>query len=114
MESTLKPEILYRLKKIESAVQRLITQNEKVETVNDYYCTPWGMERLESSCMLLIAVGESIKGIDKDSNKQLLPHYIPKLIGKEPWAYEISSLTTILTLTVTRYLMSSNPIYRHC
>lgn len=60
MESTLKPEILYRLKKIESAVQRLITQNEKVETVNDYYCTPWGMERLESSCMLLIAVGESI------------------------------------------------------
>ena len=62
MESTLKPEILYRLKKIESAVQRLITQNEKVETVNDYYCTPWGMERLESSCMLLIAVGESIKG----------------------------------------------------
>ena len=75
MESTLKSEILYRLKKIESAVQRLITQNEKVETANDYYCTPWGMERLESSCMLLIAVGESIKGIDKDTNKQLLPLY---------------------------------------
>jgi uncharacterized protein with HEPN domain len=33
------------------------------------------MERLESSCMLLIAVGESIKGIDKDTNKQLLPLY---------------------------------------
>lgn len=44
MESTLKSEILYRLKKIEAAVQRLITQNDKVKTVNDYYCTPWGME----------------------------------------------------------------------
>lgn len=75
MESTLKSELLYRLKKIEVAVHRLITQNESVKTVNDYYCTPWGMERLESSCMLLIAVGESIKGIDKDTHKQLLPLY---------------------------------------
>lgn len=75
MESSLKQEILYRLKKIETAVQRLITQNEMVKTTNDYYCTPWGMERLESSCMLLIAVGESIKGLDKDTNKQLLPLY---------------------------------------
>jgi hypothetical protein len=40
MESSLKQEILYRLKKIETAVQRLITQNEMVKTVNDYYCTP--------------------------------------------------------------------------
>ena len=31
MESTLKTEILYRLKKIETAVQRLITQNEEVK-----------------------------------------------------------------------------------
>ena len=75
MESTPKSEILYRLKKIETAVQRILSQNEKVMTVNDYYCTPWGMERLESTCMLLIAVGESLKGIDKDTHKQLLPLY---------------------------------------
>ena len=75
MESTHKSEILYRLKKIEAAVRRIIFQNEKVETVNDYYTTPWGMERLESTCMLLIAVGESLKGIDKDTHKQLLPLY---------------------------------------
>lgn len=75
MVSMLKSELLYRLKKIEAAVQRIITQNEHVETVNDYYCTPWGMERLESTCMLLIAVGESLKGIDKDTRKQLLPLY---------------------------------------
>ena len=71
----LKSELIYRLQKIRDAVQRLINQNENVETVNDYYCTPWGMERLESSCMLLLAIGESLKGIDKDTNKELLPLY---------------------------------------
>lgn len=35
--------------------------------------TPAGMERLESTCMLLIAIGESIKGIDKLTDKRLLP-----------------------------------------
>lgn len=33
------------------------------------------MERLESTCMLLIAVGESIKGIDKLTNKELLTQF---------------------------------------
>ena len=75
MGSMLKSELIYRLQKIRDAVQRLINQNENVETVNDYYCTPWGMERLESSCMLLLAIDESLKGIDKDTNKELLPLY---------------------------------------
>ena len=76
MESMLKSELIYRLQKIRDAVQRLINQNENVETVNDYYCTPWGMERLESSCMLLLAIGESLKGIDKDTNRT--PTYISR------------------------------------
>ena len=75
MESMLKSELLYRLNKIKTATQRLITQNEQVESVKDYYNTPWGMERLESSCMLLLAIGESLKGIDKDTNKKLFPLY---------------------------------------
>lgn len=33
------------------------------------------MERLESTCMLLIAIGESIKGVDKLTNKELLPQF---------------------------------------
>lgn len=37
--------------------------------------SPAGMERLESTCMLLIAIGESIKGIDKITGKDLLPLY---------------------------------------
>lgn len=37
--------------------------------------TPSGMERLESICMLLIAVGESVKRIDKATNGGLLSRY---------------------------------------
>ena len=30
------------------------------------------MEKLDAACMLLIAIGESIKGFDKVTNKQIL------------------------------------------
>lgn len=33
------------------------------------------MEKLESTCMLLIALGEGIKGVDKLTEKQLLSKY---------------------------------------
>ena len=33
------------------------------------------MERWESTCMLLIAIGEGLKGIDKITDKQLLVRY---------------------------------------
>lgn len=33
------------------------------------------MERLESTCMLLIAIGEGVKGVDKLTEKKLLSHY---------------------------------------
>lgn len=39
------------------------------------------MERLESTCMLLIAIGESIKGVDKLTNKGLLTQF-PKVDWK--------------------------------
>jgi len=37
--------------------------------------TPEGMEKLDSICMLLIATGESLKNIDKITNKQLFSRY---------------------------------------
>ena len=33
------------------------------------------MERLESTCMLLIAIGEGVKGVDKLTDKKLLSFY---------------------------------------
>lgn len=66
--------ILSSLKKIKETLERIIHNSEEIDTYN-YYNSSSGMERLESTCMLLIAIGENIKGIDKITNKQLLSHY---------------------------------------
>ena len=67
--------VLAALAKIEQTVERVIVNSEQITSYNYYYMSPAGMERLESTCMLLIAIGESIKGIDKITNKELLPQY---------------------------------------
>ena len=48
---------------------------QAIDSYHYYLITPAGMERLESTCMLLMAVGEGIKGVDKMTNKNLLVHY---------------------------------------
>ena len=67
--------VLVALSKIEQTVERVIANSEQITSYNYYYMSPAGMERLESTCMLLIAIGESIKGIDKITNKELLSKY---------------------------------------
>ena len=39
------------------------------------YLSPTGMEKLDAACMVLIALGESVKTLDKLTGKQLLPTY---------------------------------------
>ena len=67
--------VLSALRKIEQTVSRVIANSEQITSYDYYYLSPAGMERLESTCMLLIAIGESIKGIDKLTNKEFLPQY---------------------------------------
>ncbi|MFA5233029.1 MAG: HepT-like ribonuclease domain-containing protein [Sulfurimonas sp.] len=42
---------------------------------NDFMDTKEGQEKLDSICMKLIAVGESLKNIDKITDKKLLNYY---------------------------------------
>jgi uncharacterized protein with HEPN domain len=63
------------LERIESSVERIIENSNRIESYQYYYNSPGGMERLESTCMLLIAIGESLKGIDKLTDKALLSKY---------------------------------------
>ena len=67
--------VLAALSKIKQTVERVISNSEQITSYKYYYMSPAGMERLESTCMLLIAIGESIKGIDKITSKELLPQY---------------------------------------
>lgn len=68
-------ETISLLDKTISTVTRLISQSERVKCVNDYLDSPWGMERLESTSMLLIVMGESLKGLDKLTGGMLLSQY---------------------------------------
>jgi uncharacterized protein with HEPN domain len=76
MESMHDEELLYySLKRIASTIERIINNSKTIDDSQYYVLSPAGMERLESTCMLLLAIGESIKGIDKMTRKQLLPNY---------------------------------------
>ena len=60
--------LYYSLKRIASTIERIIDNSKAIDDSQYYLLSPTGMERLESTCMLLLAIGESIKGI----------HYCPK------------------------------------
>ena len=63
------------LKKIFQTVERILANSETITSPSFYLLTPYGMERLESTCMLLIAIGEGVKGVDKLTDKKLLSFY---------------------------------------
>ena len=60
---------------ITKALQTIGQRFEPVTCVNDFTNSPNGMEKLDSICMLLIAIGESLKNIDKITDKKLLIQY---------------------------------------
>ncbi len=68
-------QLLYLLRKIEQTLIRVIDNSVHIDTYQYYYLTSAGLERLESTCMLLIAIGESVKGVDKLTEKSLLSQY---------------------------------------
>ena len=60
------------LKQIEEAIVRLQERTSNIHSVDDFLLSPNGMEKLDAACMLLIAIGESLKGFDKVTEKSVL------------------------------------------
>lgn len=63
------------LTQISDAVHTALERFEAVSDVSYFTDTPSGKEKLDSICMLLIAIGESLKNIDKITNNELLAKY---------------------------------------
>ena len=57
------------------ATQKVSQRFKKIKTVSNFTDSPAGMEKLDSICMLLIAIGESLKNIDKITEQSLLKQY---------------------------------------
>ena len=63
------------LEDILSAIERLEERTKEVHSTEDFLCSSSGMVLLDATCMLLIAIGESLKNLDKTTNGLLLPTY---------------------------------------
>lgn len=53
------------LQQIANAIQQMKIWNENILCADDYYSSPEGMKNLAASCMLIEAIGETIRQIDK-------------------------------------------------
>ena len=60
---------------IEDVLKTIQKRTESITSSSDFLCSDSGMILLDSVCMKLVAVGESIKNIDKITNKQLFRDY---------------------------------------
>lgn len=74
---------------VQSILEQMILSCERVEkrfstihSINDFLDTEEGIEKLDAICMQLIALGESVKNLDKITNKSLLSHY-PQIVWSE-------------------------------
>ena len=67
--------VLEVLGQIRTASQTILGRFKSVKTVSDFTDSPAGREKLDSICMLLIAIGESLKKLDKITESLLLPKY---------------------------------------
>ena len=63
------------LQQISDAVQKVSYRFESIVTPEEFTNSTGGMEKLDSICMQLIAIGESLKNIDKITDNKLLTKY---------------------------------------
>jgi uncharacterized protein with HEPN domain len=63
------------LTQILKSADTILYRFQLVKEVKDFTDSPAGMEKLDSICMQLIAMGESLKNIDKITDSSLLSEY---------------------------------------
>lgn len=63
------------LEDILSAIDRVEERTKDVRSVDDFLCSSSGTLLLDATCMLLMAIGESLKNLDKTTKGLLLPTY---------------------------------------
>ena len=63
------------LSQIKDTLSMIMARTSHIHKVDDFYMNESGMILLDSVCMKLIAVGESVKNLDKITDKELLVNY---------------------------------------
>ena len=63
------------LEDILSAIGKVEERTKNIQSIDDFLGSSSGMVLLDATCMLLIAIGESLKNLDKTTDGKLLPTY---------------------------------------
>ena len=63
------------LKQVYNSTQTIKRRFEPVKSATDFTKSDTGLEKLDAICMQLIAIGESLKNLDKITNHSLLLNY---------------------------------------
>ena len=71
-DKELAQEILHQ---IYEASQTILKRFDPIKSPDDFAASESGMEKMDAICMQLVAIGESLKNLDKITNKALLPQY---------------------------------------
>jgi len=67
--------VLEILEQIRDAIQTIQRRFEPIRSADDFTNSEAGVEKLDAICMQLIAIGESLKNLDKITDNSLLPRY---------------------------------------
>ncbi|MBW1754053.1 MAG: DUF86 domain-containing protein [Deltaproteobacteria bacterium] len=63
------------LSQILRSVQTILKRFEPIKSPEDFTVSDASLEKLDAICMQLIAIGESLKNLDKVTDNSLLPQY---------------------------------------
>ncbi|WP_288242391.1 HepT-like ribonuclease domain-containing protein [uncultured Bacteroides sp.] len=97
---------LHTLELIRSSLEQIEKRCSDIHSTDDFLLSDTGMMKLDSICMKLTAVGESIKNLDKITNKELLVKY-PEI----PW----KNVMGIRDIIVHHYFdVDADEIFRIC
>ena len=83
--------ILSTLEDIKYSLDLIISRCEKINSSDDFLKDDFGLQKLDSISMRLIAIGEGFKNVDKLSNRELLENY-PNI----PWK-QVKGIRDILS-----------------
>ena len=64
-----------QLETLLEALERIPRRFAGISRAEDFTCSPEGVDRLDAICMILIAVGEAFRKIDRKTEGQLLARY---------------------------------------
>jgi len=67
--------VIERLTSVLEALERIPRRFAEIKTPSDFTDTDAGIDRMDAICMILIAVGEELKAIDRKTESSLLSRY---------------------------------------